>query len=341
MNRRTPLVVALAASLAACAAKAEGPRSGPFVAKGDGVGITADELEARIDEQNPLIRPAFAQMDAKKMLVDNLLKVELLARAAEKEGLTNDPDVRYALRTVLASKYQQKFLQDPERVKNAVSDAEVAKYYEEHADEFHRPLRAHVAHIFVAADASGPARARKRAEANKLLQKVLSEERKNRAAFSRIATESSDEAESKATGGDLMYKSREELEKAQGSDFAALAFATGDDQTAPTIVETAKGFHLVHVYGRAAALDESLEQARPEITRELLTRWKVKAFNDLVARLRAEAGVTVDDAALARVLPAGVPVASATPPSPGDVTSGAATAPAAAPAARATPGGAQ
>ena len=331
MIRRTSLVVALAAALAACTAKAQAGKVGPLVAKGDGVALSAADLQARIDEQNPLIRPAFAQMDAKKMLVDNLLKVELLAHAAEKEGLANDPDVRYALRTVLASKYQQKFLQDPERVKGAISDAEVARYYEEHPEEFHRPLRVHLAHVFLAADASGPARARRRADAERLLRKVLAEEKKNRAAFSRIAGESSDDAETKARGGDLVYQSREELERSLGKALADVAFATGDDETAKTVVETAKGFHLVHVYGRAAAMDQTLEEAKPEITRSLLTQWKAKAFNDLVSRLRNEAGVVVDDAALAALMPSGVPLASATPPSQGDVTAGAATAPAATP----------
>ena len=164
MIRRTSLVVALAAALAACTAKAQAGKVGPLVAKGDGVALSAADLQARIDEQNPLIRPAFAQLDAKKMLVDNLLRVELLAHAAEKEGLANDPDVRYALRTVLASKYQQKFLQDPERVKNAISDAEVARYYEEHPEEFHQPLRVHLAHVLVARAEATYAVARERCD---------------------------------------------------------------------------------------------------------------------------------------------------------------------------------
>jgi peptidyl-prolyl cis-trans isomerase C len=315
MLRRTTLTLALAAALAACGQKATSNNS-PLVAKGDGIALTADEVKARIDEQSPMIRPAFAQMDAKRMMVDNLLKVDVLANAAEKAGLQNDPDVRYRIKTVLAGKYQQKFLSDPERVRNAIPDAEVAKYYDEHPDEFRQPLRVHAAHIFLAADAPGPGRAKKLAEAKKLLKKVLAEEKKNRSAFAIIASQSSEDAETKAKGGDLMYKSREALEKAMGNEFAELAFSMRDDETASKIVETANGFHLVHVYGRAEAMDESLEEAKPVILRTLLTEWKTKAFEDLVKSLRAELGVTVDDAALANIVPSGVPPAAPSPEAP-------------------------
>jgi peptidyl-prolyl cis-trans isomerase C len=313
MLRGAPLTLALAAALAACGQKAAS-NGGPLVAKGDGIALAADEVKARIDEQSPTIRPAFAQMDAKKMLVDNLLKVDLLAHAAEKAGLQNDPDVQYRIKTVLAAKYQQHFLADPERMKNAVSDAEIAKYYEDHPDEFHQPLRIHTAHILVAADASGPGRAKKLAEAKKLLQKVLAEEKKNRSAFAIIASQSSEDAATKGKGGDLMYRSREALEKAVGAKFAELAFAAGDDQTVREVVEAADGFHLVHVYGRAAAVDETLDDARREITKTLLTEWKTKAYNDLLKQLREEARVVIDDAVLATVMPTAAPVVAATPP---------------------------
>jgi parvulin-like peptidyl-prolyl cis-trans isomerase-like protein len=325
MLRRTTLTLALAAALAACGQRASTGNS-PLVAKGDGIALAADEVKARIDEQPPMIRPAFAQMDAKRMMVDNLLKVDVLANAAEKAGVQNDPDVRYKIKTILAGKYQQMYLSDPERVRNAIPDAEVAKYYEEHADEFHQPLRVHAAHILVAADASGPARAKKLAVAKGLLKRVLAEQKGNRSAFALVARESSDDAETKATGGDLMYKSREALEKAMGKELAELAFSMGDDETSSKIVETAKGFHLVHVYGRAAAMDDTLEEARPEITRTLLTQWKSKAFEDLVKQLREDLHVTVDDAALASVMPSGVPAAA--PPAAAPVTPAASTAPA-------------
>lgn len=330
MIRRASLTLALAAALAACAPKATS-NNGPLVAKGDGIALTAGELKARIDEQVPMLRPAFAQMDAKKMMVDNLLRVDVLAAAAEKEGLQNDPDVRYRIKTVLASKYQMKYLSDPERVKNAIPDAEIAKYYDEHADEFHQPMRVHAAHILVAADASGPGRVKKLAQARKLLRRVVAEEKKNRSAFAIIASQSSDDAETKAKGGDLMYKSREALEKAMGVKFADLVFAAGDDQTVTEVVEASDGFHLIHVYGRAEAMDENLEEAKPVIVRALLTEWKAKAFEDLVKSLREELHVTVDDAVLATVMPSGVPVAAANPPARPDAREPSSSEPAASP----------
>ncbi|MFL5263669.1 MAG: peptidylprolyl isomerase [Anaeromyxobacteraceae bacterium] len=299
MLRKTSVVLAVAATLA-CGKGAAPTKKGPVVAQGGGVVITADELKARLDEQSPMIRARFTTVERKKEFLDNMIRFELLAAAAEKNGLGNDPDVQLTMKKVMVSKYYQKFFQDAEAAKT-VPDADVKKYYDEHPDEFHRPLRVHAAHILLKADAGSPDRARKADAAKKVLAKVQADEKKSPAAFTAIARESSEDAATKATGGDLSFKSQEELEKAYGKEFAEAVLKLKDNETASTVVESPQGFHLVHLYGRQVEMNRGFDEAKPQIASRLSAQHRTKDFDDYVKKLRAEANITVDDAALEKV----------------------------------------
>jgi parvulin-like peptidyl-prolyl isomerase len=320
MLRKTSVVLAVAAALA-CGKGAAPSKKGPVVAQGGGVVITADELKARLDEQSPMIRARFTTVERKKEFLDNMIRFELLAAAAEKNGLANDPDVQLTMKKVMVSKYYQKFFQDAEAAKS-VPDADVKKYYDEHPDEFHRPLRVHAAHVLLKADAGSPERAKKADAAKKLLAKLQADEKKNPSAFTAIARESSDDAATKATGGDLSFKSQDELEKAYGKDFAEAVLKLKDNETASAVVESPQGFHLVHVYGRQVEMNRSFDEAKPQIASRLSAQHRTKDFDDYVKKLRAEANITVDDAALEKVpvtgagspsMPTAMPVPSAHP----------------------------
>lgn len=198
---------ALLLTLLTLACEKKGEPQGPVVAKGKGIAITAAEVEARIAEQPPVARDGFASLDRKKQLLDGLLRFELLAGAAEKEGLDRDPEVRYAMRRVLVAKYYQRFFQDPAAAA-AVSDAEVESYYQSHPTEFNRPARTHALQLLVAAPAGGPDRARRREEAQRLLARVLEEEKKSPGAFAAVARERSDDGASRPRGGDSSARRR-------------------------------------------------------------------------------------------------------------------------------------
>jgi parvulin-like peptidyl-prolyl isomerase len=311
MLRRATFALALLAGLAC--SKSTGPaKKGAVVAQGGGITITADELKARLDEQSPMIRASFNNLDRKKQFLDNMLRFELLARAAEKEGLANDPDVQFTMKKVMVSKYYQRFFQS-DKGANPIPDSDVQKYYDDHKDEFHRPARIHAAHIFLRAEAGAPERAKKAAEAKKLLAKVLADEKKNPGAFTAEARTSSDDATSKNLGGDLALKTRDELAKAYGEPFAEAAFKLGDNQTSPSVIETPHGFHLLRVLGRQPEVNRGLDEVKGQIAARLNSQRKTKEFDDFVKKLRDEANVKVNDAELEKVAVAAAPFGMGAP----------------------------
>ena len=298
------------ALLAACSGA--GPeKKGPFVAQGNGVSVSAEEFKARLDEQSPFIRSRFSTLDRKKEFLDNLIRFEVLAREAQRQGLDKDPEVQLTLKKVMVQRLVQKRFGDPQDAASKVPEADVKDYYEKHHDEFVKPLRLRVYHILVKAPAPGPERARKQAEARKVLAQLLAEEKKNAFAFPAVAREKSDDAASKAAGGDLGFKSQDELEKASGKAVADAAFALQNNQTSG-LVESPEGFHILRVAGRQEAIDRSLDQVKMQIAQKLHREKMTRDFDDFVKKLRDDAAVKVDDAELEKVQ-----VAAAPPGGPG------------------------
>ncbi|HET6922314.1 MAG TPA: peptidylprolyl isomerase, partial [Anaeromyxobacteraceae bacterium] len=160
--------VLLLASLAACG---QGPKkSGPAVAKGDGVLVTANDFKARLEEQSPFIRARYNTLERKKEFLDNLIRTELLARAAEKQGLDKDPEVLGALRKIMVQKLVQRIFAEGDASKE-IAEPEARKFYQEHQDDYVKPRKVRLAHILLAAP-PGPDRARAASQAKKLLARV-------------------------------------------------------------------------------------------------------------------------------------------------------------------------
>jgi peptidyl-prolyl cis-trans isomerase C len=178
-----------------------------------------------------------------------------------------------------------------------VPDAEVQKYYESHRDDYVKPPRLRLAGGLVAA---GPAdRAAKGAQARKVLAQIQAAEKKDPMALQAWVRQSSDEAPSKAAGGDLGFRSQAELAAQYGPAFADAAAALKEGQTA--LVETPNGFWILRLLGRQEGVERTLDQVKTQITAQLLREKRTKAFDDYVKKLREDSRVTVNDAELEKV----------------------------------------
>src|SRR5579859_5988463 len=98
MNNRTAALLfcgALAATSLACGRKGGSEsKSGPAVATVGNDTITADEFKKRLEETSPFLRARYTTLERKKEFLDNLIRNELLAQEAEKQGLDKSPAVR-------------------------------------------------------------------------------------------------------------------------------------------------------------------------------------------------------------------------------------------------------
>lgn len=304
LRRIAPIALAVVA-LAGCTQDKGPKKSGPAVASGEGIVITAEEFKARLDEQSPFIRARYSTLERKKEFLDNLVRFEVLAKEAEKQGLDKDPDVQLTLRKVMVQKLVQKNFADQAGAKD-LPEAELQKYYDEHKDEFQKPKRLRLAAIVFNAPAGTPDRAKKVALAKKALAQVKAAEKTNTLAFAAAVTQYSEDAATKPVSGDLNFKSKEELEKAYGPAVAEAAFALKPGELAGPL-ETAQGVLVLKATGVQEELNRPFDTVKAQIGSKLYREKRTKEFDELVKRLKAEANIKVNDAELEKVAVAAAP----------------------------------
>jgi len=296
---RRIVAIGLCAAAIACSPE-KGPKkkekSGPVVAKGGGITITADEFKARLDEQSPFIRARYSNLDRKKEFLDNLIRFEVLAKEAERQGLNDDPDVQNTLKKIMVQKLVQKNFQDQAGAAD-VPEADLTKYYEDHKDEYNRPKRVRVAAVVWNAPQGSPDRAKKLALAQKALAKLKAEEKKNTLAFAQIVSEYSEDVATKSAAGDLQFKSSDELAKAHSKEVAEAAFKLKTGETSG-IVQAPQGLYLLKYTGEQPELNRTFEQVKTQIANKLHREKKTKEFDEWLKGLREKAKIAVDDKAL-------------------------------------------
>jgi peptidyl-prolyl cis-trans isomerase C len=312
---RRILAVGLCAAAIACTPQKAPKKSGPVVASGKGISITADEFKARLDEQSPFIRARYASLDRKKEFLDNLIRFEVLAREAERQHLDKDPDVQNTLKKIMVQRLVQKNFQDTAGTGD-VPDADIQKYFDEHRDEFNRPRRVRVAAVIWNAPQGSPDRAKKLALAQKALAKLKVEEKKNTLAFAQIVAEYSEDAATKPLQGDLQFKSQEELAKAYSKEVAEAAFKLKAGESSP-VVQAPQGIYLLKYTGEQPELVRTLDQAKAQIANRLHREKKTKEFDEWLKGLRERAEVKTNDKALEAIEVAAAPAAPAMPGMPG------------------------
>jgi peptidyl-prolyl cis-trans isomerase C len=165
----------------------------------------------------------------------------------------------------------------------AVVDAEVERFYADHAAEFQEPERVRVSQIVVAT----------RDEAKQLRERL----RRNPQTFAEVARKSSIAPDGKA-GGDLGYIGR-------GAGFPEVfdVCFTMPLNVISEVTPSPYGFHIFKVTDRRAAQRRTLEQARPEIREKLAREKRARAQEEFLQALRGRAKIQVDEKALAAVIP--------------------------------------
>jgi peptidyl-prolyl cis-trans isomerase C len=293
------VAVSLSLLLSACkgsSGAAEPQKQEPVVARvGEGT-ITVEELKARLDEQPPVIRARYTTTERKKEFLENLVRVELLAQEARKQGLDKDPEILATLEKVMVQKLLQKHAEKLE--KQPVSEEELQKFYREHLAEFTKPERVRIGHVFLASAQKDSQRGQVRAEATRLLAELRRQGSGTATStFTELVRKRSDDAATKTLDGDLGFKTREELTALWGAPLAQAAF-TLQAEGSVAEVETEQGIHLLRFASREAESTLTFDMARQRIEARLQMERRSRAIDDLIANLKKTTTVEIDDNAL-------------------------------------------
>ncbi len=281
-----PTVVApgaVAGTPSAAAAPALDPaadlaRRKQVVAKVQNIEITLGKIEDHIATQAPMLRTRYNSPEELKKLVDNLVRFELLASEAVRQGYDKNASV---VRTVKESTVQNLMRAeiDEKVTPQTVPAEEVKAYYDSHPDEFHRVAMRRASHVLYDTEPEAKAAL---AEASKVDQR----------GFSELAKKDSKDIETKLRGGDLGYFSlvpgKDPSETQVHPALRKAAFELKNAGDTSKVVAVDKHFSIVRLTGERPERHTDLAEAEPSIRTRLWREKRQDAMTKLVEDLRAK-----------------------------------------------------
>jgi len=290
---------ALLATLVLVACK-KSEKSGPVVAEVGSETITADEVKQRLNETSPFLRARYNTLEAKKQFVENMVRNELLAQEAIRQGYDKSPAVRETVKRAMIQELIKHQL-DSKLTGTDIPDEELKKYYEAHIDEFVKPERARVIHIFLPAkDAKERADARKKAAG--LLKDIDAREKKGEVnAFQSVAIKESKDPLSAPMGGDLRFLSKDELAKSYNTELATAAFELKNPGDKAGPLDTPAGVELVKLQVKTAALSRSFDESKEPIRQRMARERRSRDYDDWLKKLRETTKVAVHEQELEKI----------------------------------------
>lgn len=270
------------------AVRAEEPS--PIVARIGESTITAAELRREMGRRGLGRDATPAQKDA---LLEEMVRLEVLAARARQLGLHQDPEIVSAIRKMLAGRVLAAEL-EPTLAALKVDGAQVQAYYDAHRAEFTSPERRRAAVIRI--DVSPRATPAARAQTHARAEQVAAEAKAGEAAFRAGAARHSDDAASRYVGGDQGW-----LEKGAPTSLdpavTEAAFALPAVGATSGVVAGKDALFVVRLTDHRAAALRPLEEVEATIRHRLLAERRRAVTDEYHAKVRSGVPVSVDAAA--------------------------------------------
>jgi parvulin-like peptidyl-prolyl isomerase len=217
---------------------------------------------------------------ARRDLIDGLVRFELLVQAAERAGLTRDPDAIHALQQIAVTKLVNQTLGALASAES-VTPLDVEREYAAHqASDYTLPEAVEVRHIRVSDE--------------KLAERVAGEAKAlapaDERGFSALVARTSEDSATRGADGDLGFIDKNSrLPSALVA--AALSLRVPGDVIGP--IASGADYEILRLHSRRAGAVSPLSSVQEPIRQRLYQERRRKALDDFIARLRAETKVDV------------------------------------------------
>ena len=267
----------------------------PLARVGDHL-VSIGDLERRVNEQSLFERHKYRTEQAKKDLLDGVVRYELLAEEALRRGYDRDPEIVNGFRQQMAMKLvQDEFLKGNGKT---VARAEVEAYYRAHQDEFREERKVRALQIVVGDRATAD---RVAAQARKLKADDLD-------GFRALVVKDSIDQTTNKQGGDLMFVDAKSMVR-RPLLAAILAMKTPGEIAGP--VEIEGKFHILKLAEERPAAVSPLADAEPVIKKKLSQQAQAQAVEAFLQELRKKISVQLYEENLAKAkFQTGVPARS-------------------------------
>jgi peptidyl-prolyl cis-trans isomerase C len=257
----TALIAATPALAPALADDAKG--DDPVVATVNGIAIHKSTLVEAYQHS----RLSQAPIDAVyPQLLDYVITGQLLLTEAKKANLTDDPQVKAAMRLAQDNILEQTFIE--KKVAAAVTDEAIKKQYDATIKAQPGKEEVHARHILLENEA----------DAKKVIADI-----KGGAKFEDVAKAKSKDPSAAQNAGDLGFFGKEDMVP----EFADAAFKMKAGEISETPVKTQFGWHVIQVLEKRTAPPPSLEDSKASISTEL----RNQAAQTIIAGLQKDATI--------------------------------------------------
>jgi len=268
----------------------------PLARVGDHV-VSVGDLEKRVNDQSLFDRHKYRTEQARKDLLDGVVRYELLAEEALRRGYDRDPEIVNGFRQAMAMKLvQDEFLKGNGKT---VGRAEVEAYYRAHQDEFREARKVRALQIVVADRATAD---RVAAQARKLKAEDLD-------GFRALVVKYSIDQSTNKRGGDLMFVDEKSTVR-RPLLTAILAMKTPGEIAGP--VEVEGKFEILKMAEERPAAVAPFADAEPVIKKKLNQQAQAQAVEAYLQELRKKIPVQLYEENLAKAkLDTGLPTRAA------------------------------
>ncbi|MCX7709683.1 MAG: peptidylprolyl isomerase [Clostridia bacterium] len=234
--------------------------------------ITRGDVESLLQSLNPQTARQFQSEAGMKNLVKELVNQELFYLDAVDKGLDQEEDFQAEIERMKAGILKQYAI--GKLMKNiAVSENDIAEYYEAYKSDFITAPSVKASHILVDT----------LEQAEDISSKIS-----GGLTFEEAAKEFS-KCPSNARGGDLGYFTSGQMVP----EFEQAAFETEKGQmSAP--VKTQFGYHLIKVYDKKDTSSKSIDEVRGQITEQLVAQKQQQVYQSKVDELKGNYAIQLN-----------------------------------------------
>lgn len=229
-----------------------------------------DEILSHIPMQ---YRQRYSSAQGRREIIDGMVNIKMLAWEARNRGLDKRDSVKIKI-SFLTDQSLAKELESDLKKTFKVSDADIAKYYQDHQDKYVTPERIKASHILV--DKEDQAKG------------ILGQVRKG-ADFGQLARQYS-KCPSSQRDGDLGWFGKGKMDPA----FEKAAFALKKGEVSD-VVKSSSGYHIVRLDDRRDTKTRTLDQVSKSIERIIQREKMEKELSGVRDTIRKKASVAVND----------------------------------------------
>lgn len=244
--------------------------------------LTKQDLQEDLKSFPPQTKAFLSSPEGLNRLKDELIKREVLYEEAKKKGLAKSEDFKKRMEEFKKITLINMLLeQELKAVQQDVTEKEAREYYDKHKDEFIKPTERRLSQIVV----------KNEDEAKKVYEKIDKGEE-----FEKIAKELSTDEKTKASGGDIGFFKKGQLN--QQIENAVFSLRKGQVSMPLTYKGEFYIFKVTDVKGTPVEFD----QIKSQLIEQLKAKKQQDWFNSYIEELKKKHKVEVNEKALQEIL---------------------------------------